>query len=152
MCRECDLNGNCARLPSPQKYYLKSWGKVNGSEAMMNEIYARGPITCYIYSHVEAFSKYKGGVIIDRTPFKPGNITHVVSLVGWGESYESGERIPYWIGRNSAGTRFGEEGWFRLIRGINSLNIEWNCGFGIPAEPVKPEIKNDVPLVVKMDL
>lgn len=153
MCRECDLNGNCARMPNPQKYFLSSWGKVNGSQAMMEEIHARGPITCYIYSHVEAFSKYTGGIIIDRTPFKPGNITHVVSLVGWGEQRSSatGEIVPYWIGKNSAGTRFGEEGWFRLLRGFNSLNIEWNCGFGIPARPKKPsEAKSEA--WFKMDL
>jgi hypothetical protein len=33
--------------------------------------------------------------------------THVVSLLGWGSNKEDG---PYWIGRHSGGTYWGEEG------------------------------------------
>lgn len=118
----------------------------------MSEIYARGPVTCSMYAHMPDFMDYHGGIIVDRTKFQPGNTTHVISLLGWGE--ENG--TPFWIGRNSFGSVrcacgsihrnegmrtalscvvlqvWGENGWFRIIRGINSLNIESHCGWVTP--------------------
>jgi len=31
------------------------------------------------------------------------------------------------------GSHWGEDGFFRIIRGTNSMNIEWNCGWGVPS-------------------
>jgi len=41
-------------------------------------------------------------------------------LVGWGED----KGIKYWIGMNTWGIQFGEEGFFRILRGENECNIE----------------------------
>jgi hypothetical protein len=45
---------------------------------------------------------------------------HAVVLIGWGE--ENG--IPYWLGKNSWGSEWGDEGLFRVRRGINSCLTE----------------------------
>ena len=95
----------------------------------MSEIYSRGPVACSMYAHTQDFLHYTGGVIDNRTKFQPGNTTHVISLLGWGETSRG---TPYWIARNSFGTVWGEQGWFRIIRGINSLNIESHCGWATP--------------------
>lgn len=121
--------GTCYPVPNATRYYVDAYGYVNGSAAMMQEIYERGPIPCSMYAHTDAFETYTGGVLVDKTPFAPGNTTHVLSLVGWGEDTDG---TPYWIGRNSFGTIWGEAGWFRLIRGVNSLNIESHCGWAVP--------------------
>jgi cathepsin X len=44
----------------------------------------------------------------------------VVTISGWGVD----DGVPYWVGRNSFGTHWGEKGWFKLVRGKNALNLE----------------------------
>lgn len=95
---------------------------------MMVELFSRGPLTCYIYTYLPTYINYTSGIMTDPTVFAPNNITHVVSLVGYGEE----EGVPYWIARNWAGTRFGEDGFFRVFRGNNTMNLESNCGYAIP--------------------
>eukprot|EP00461_Guttulinopsis_vulgaris_P007300 UN07348 len=96
---------------------------------MIAELYSRGPLACYIYTYVESYTNYqKGSILADPTVFAPGNITHVVELVGYGE--EKG--VPFWSFRNWAGTNAYDDGYFRVYRGNNTMNVEWNCGYAIP--------------------
>eukprot|EP00042_Codosiga_hollandica_P027827 m.141382 g.141382 ORF g.141382 m.141382 type:complete len:355 (+) comp52598_c0_seq8:121-1185(+) len=39
--------------------------------------------------------------------------------------------VNYWIGRNSWGTYWGEQGWFRIVRGTNNLGIEAHCDWAV---------------------
>lgn len=63
-----------------------------------------------VYSH--QFAKSAG--LQDFNPFELTN--HVVSIVGWGETQDN-PAIPYWIVKNSWGTSWGENGFFRILRG-----------------------------------
>lgn len=47
---------------------------------------------------------------------------HAVLLVGYGADEESGEK--YWIVKNSWGTDWGEDGYFRIRRGVDECAIE----------------------------
>jgi len=47
---------------------------------------------------------------------------HVVLITGWGWDSETG--LPFWNVKNSWGTDFGENGYFRIIRGIDNADIE----------------------------
>ena len=98
---------------------------------MMAEIASRGPIACDMAVN-QAFEDYKGGVFYDKTGLK--DINHVISLVGYGTDANG---VKYWIGRNSWGEAWGEEGFFRIIRGVNNLAIESDCAWAVPdsAEP-----------------
>jgi len=126
MCRTCDRFGTCYAINST-KYFVAEYSNVSGVDAMMAEIYARGPIVCYIFAHSDSFENYKSGIITDPAVYP--YITHAISLVGWGE--ESG--VKYWIGRNSFGTAWGETGWFQIERGTNCLLIENQpCDWAVP--------------------
>ena len=87
---------------------------------MMSEIYRRGPITCGIATPADFTYGYHGGVYHDPKNYTRDSVDHDVEVVGWGE--EAGQ--PVWIVRNSWGTFWGELGFFKLPRGINSLFIE----------------------------
>jgi hypothetical protein len=53
-------------------------------------------------------------------------------VVGYGE--ENGQK--FWVIRNSWGTYWGEDGFFRLARGINNLGIEveGTCSWATPKD------------------
>lgn len=128
MCRQCDRFGDC-RFVNGTVYRISEYGTATGEQEMMAEIYARGPIACSLFAHSDYFLNYKNGIISDPTQY---NITtHVVAIVGWG--VDTTTSIPYWIGRNSFGTVWGEQGWFKLQRGSNTLNMEKRpCSWAVP--------------------
>jgi len=130
MCRVCDRFGKCSYTNATTMVNVSKYGSVLGEEDMMAEILHRGPIACSLYAHSESFENYHGGIIQDRTKY-PGT-THVVALVGWG--IQGG--VKFWVGRNSFGSVWGEGyGFFRLERGVNSLNIEQNaCNWAVPSD------------------
>lgn len=94
---------------------------------MMQEIYQRGPIACSIATP-EALHTYTGGIFIDTTGDK--DVTHEISVVGWG--VEDG--VKYWTVRNSWGSHWGEQGFFRVIRGVDNIAIEDDCAWGTPKD------------------
>jgi cathepsin X len=100
---------------------------VKGEDAMMQEIFQRGPIACGI-AVPEALENYTSGIFFDETGDM--NIVHDVSVVGYG--VENG--VKYWTVRNSWGTHFGEDGFFRVVRGVNNINIESDCSWATPTD------------------
>jgi Papain family cysteine protease len=77
---------------------LSSYGRIDGcgEEAMMSEIYQRGPIVCSIASDDKIAYGYRGGVYMGANS---SEVDHNVEVVGWG--VEDG--VPYWHVRNSWG-------------------------------------------------
>ena len=128
ICRDCGHDTPCHAVQNFTKYYVEEYGYVTGEENMMKELYARGPITCAIAVPDDLLA-YKGGIYKDESGTTA--LEHAISVVGWGE--ENGEK--YWIGRNSWGNYWGENGWFRIARGINNLQIESSCQWAVPKVP-----------------
>ena len=105
-CYTCDYNGICKEIPVPKMIFIMSYHKLpaNDLEAIKQEIYQRGPITCGIRAtrKLEAYTK---GIHKQFHP-PPIKTNHVVSVVGWGEGYL--------IIRNSWGIGWGEKGFGKI--------------------------------------
>ena len=123
-CREC-FGGKLCHIPEKYKIYkVSEFGRVKGEQHMMQEVFQRGPIVCNI-AVSEELKNYTSGILSDQS--KTADISHSVSVVGYG--IENG--IKYWLVRNSWGSYWGEEGYFRIERGINNLSIESDCSFAV---------------------
>jgi len=127
VCKNCFHNTSCVAVKSYTSYRLGEFGTVSGEHAMMSEIWKRGPITCRIAVADDLFD-YKGGIYNDKT--REQQIRHAVEVLGFGVAADG---TKYWIARNSWGDYWGEVGFFKIIRGVNNLNIEeGGCMWGVP--------------------
>ncbi|CAG2165316.1 unnamed protein product [Oppiella nova] len=85
------------------------------------ELMTNGPISAGMLVYSD-FYNYKSGVYQHVTGDVEG--AHVVKLMGWGVEND----VDYWLVANSWGTVFGEQGYFKIIRGTNECLFE-NGGF-----------------------
>lgn len=85
----------------------------------MSEIYNYGPVQA-IFHVYDDFLNYKSGVYQHITGEYLGN--HAVKIIGWG--VESG--VKYWEAINSWNDEWGMDGKFKILRGVNHLEIEFN--------------------------
>jgi cathepsin X len=132
-CFTCDQDfehpkAKCAPVKNYTRFYVSDYGSVSGASSMQKEIYARGPIACYV-AVTQGFLDYKGGIITKETGSYLGG--HIIAIEGFG--VENGMKV--WYGRNSWGTAWGEKGWFRILRGSGILDIESDCAWGVPIVP-----------------
>ena len=81
---------------------------------MMNEIYQNGPIACGI-AVPDSLVNFTGGAVYTDNATE---IDHDISVAGWGVD-ENGTK--FWWVRNSWGPQWGEDGFFKLLRGENCL-------------------------------
>lgn len=123
-------NATCFPVTKVVRYRAKRFGHLSGEYAMIKEL-ANGPITCGIACSDGFTYDYKAGIYEDTTGFM--DIDHDVEIVGWGE--ENG--VKYWHVRNSWGTYWGMNGFFKIVRGKNNLGIEADCAF------VEPDITDE---------
>lgn len=128
-CRNCDPHHPCFIPDEFYIYKVGDHGSIKGEEAMMQHIFQEGPIACEIAVPEDFYKDYKGGIYEDKT----GDVepVHDISVVGWGVSEDG---VKYWVGRNSWGEGWGENGFFKVVRGVNNIAIESDCAFAVPID------------------
>jgi len=162
VCRNCNHNvttladgsvravpGPCFAVPSYAGYGVHDYGNLSGEDAMMREIYARGPIACNLAADDDFSNRYSSnaGVLAENVyvtdrKYTTDDIDHVVEVAGWGET-PSG--LKYWVVRNSWGTYWGDMGWFKIRRGVNQQFIELSCDWAVPdVQDVEAELDSQV--------
>lgn len=98
--------------------------RVATEEGIMHEILTSGPVQA-VMKVSRDFFMYKSGVY-RCSNLASGSRTgyHSVRIVGWGEEYQSGRIVKYWIVSNSWGSWWGENGYFRILKGVDECEIE----------------------------
>ncbi|CAJ1377372.1 unnamed protein product [Effrenium voratum] len=125
--------GPCTGLSDYPNATITDYGSISGADAMMKEIFHRGPISCGV--DAQPLLNYEQGITTDEGE----SVDHVVSVVGWGTDKKQG---MYWIVRNSWGEFWGEMGYFRVAKG--ALKLEEQCSWAVPGSFTAQEKDNQV--------
>ncbi|XP_077875985.1 tubulointerstitial nephritis antigen isoform X3 [Ictidomys tridecemlineatus] len=105
--------------------------RVSSNETeIMREIMQNGPVQAIMQVH-EDFFHYKTGIYRHVTSTNEESEkyrkfrTHAVKLTGWGILRGAQQKKEkFWIAANSWGKSWGENGYFRILRGVNESDIE----------------------------
>jgi hypothetical protein len=119
---------------------ITEWGWINHDiESIKNALIEYGPLVLCMY-YGEDFYYYRGGVYEYRWERRVGG--HVVTIVGYDDSNQC------WILKNSWGTSWGEEGWFRLSYDADVIAEWYGEGTGIMyLDGIHGNLKPDVPRI-----
>lgn len=110
------------------KTYGQNVTTFDNTKQMQLEIYKNGPIEAGIFLY-EDFPSYKSGVYQRTTDTRIGG--HAVKIIGWGT--ENG--TPYWLISNSWNIDWGDNGYFKILRGENHCQIETYLESSLPKLP-----------------
>jgi len=115
--RSCDSQSSYKVSFSADKHKFKTAYSVRGVEKIQADLMANGPgeVSFTVYADFEA---YTGGVYQHKSGSQLGG--HAVKFIGWG--VDAG--TPYWWVANSWNEDWGENGFFRIIRGKDECGIE----------------------------
>ncbi|OZC10896.1 papain family cysteine protease [Onchocerca flexuosa] len=142
---KCDkkCNKEYGKSYKADKYYGKETYTVeNDVKSIQKEIMTRGPVEVSFDVYTD-FLNYAGGIYKHVAGSMGGG--HAVKMLGWGID----QGVPYWLAANSWNTDWGEDGYFRIIRGIDECGIESGIVAGIPKRQVKSKFRGATEFLVE---
>lgn len=92
---------------------------------IQTEIMTNGPVIASFIIY-EDFWDYKSGIYVHTAGDQDGGMD--TKIIGWG--VDNG--VPYWLCVHQWGTDFGENGYVRILRGVNEVNIEHQVLAALP--------------------
>jgi len=111
---------------SSSKGVVNTRGYVNVAANSMSAHMAAvniGPVSVAIEADQTIFQMYSGGII--NSAKCGSNLDHAVTLIGYGTDANGNN---YWLLKNSWGTWWGEQGFFRLGRSSSTTATVGICG------------------------
>lgn len=105
----------------------KSYSVSNNEQQIMYDIMTNGPVEAAFSVYVD-FLHYKKGVYRHTHGQFLGG--HAIRVLGWG--VEDGKK--YWLCANSWNSDWGDNGFFKIVRGEDHCGIESEIVAGIPSD------------------
>nr|AFM37365.1 cathepsin B2 [Dictyocaulus viviparus] len=124
-CEHKCQSGYATAYTNDKRYGAKAYTVAARVKAIQKEIMLHGPVEV-AYDVYEDFEHYLKGIYKHTAGSYLGG--HAVKMIGWGT--ENG--IPYWICSNSWNSDWGENGFFRILRGTDECGIESGVVAGLP--------------------
>jgi len=118
--RKCDRDAKAPHNDFDKDKYSFSGAVTihpSDAEAIQRAIMSDGPVEAAFTVYAD-FENYQSGIYHHMTGQSLGG--HAIRIVGWGE--ENG--VPYWKVANSWNPYWGENGYFRIVRGKDECGIE----------------------------
>jgi len=124
----------CADGSAIKYYKAANYKHLTGSiigrstvDVIRQDLMTNGPVQV-AFEVYQDFMAYKSGVYHHVSGSLLGG--HAVELVGWG--IDSASNMPYWLIKNSWDTTWGDNGYFKILRGKNECGIESSVYSGQP--------------------
>ncbi|KAK7058725.1 hypothetical protein SK128_008123 [Halocaridina rubra] len=103
----------------------KHYSVANDETQIKFDIMKNGPVEGAFTVYVD-FLHYKSGVYQHTHGLPLGG--HAIRILGWGEE----EGTPYWLCANSWNSDWGDNGYFKILRGSDQCGIESEISAGLP--------------------
>ncbi|KAL5007059.1 hypothetical protein ScPMuIL_015865 [Solemya velum] len=121
----CLKNQSCAAKLNRTKFItgleVVSWEQVDKNETIMaDQLMKLGPLSIALNAALLQF--YHSG-IFDPPICDPQDLDHAVLLVGFGQEKSVFGTRDFWKVKNSWGHKWGEEGYFRIKRGVGKCGM-----------------------------
>ncbi|XP_039604384.1 cathepsin B-like isoform X1 [Polypterus senegalus] len=124
--KKCE-DGYTPSYKNDKHYGSQSYNVPADESQIMTEIYKNGPVEG-AFTVYEDFLMYKTGVYKHVSGQAVGG--HAIKILGWG--VDNG--TPYWLAANSWNTDWGDNGFFKILRGEDHCGIESMIVAGIPKD------------------
>ncbi|XP_071485947.1 dipeptidyl peptidase 1-like [Diadema antillarum] len=130
---------NCRRYFATDYRYIGGFYGGCNDELMRTALVKNGPVAIGFMVYDDFFN-YKSGIyhhtgvknlMLKYNPFEITN--HAVLLVGYGTDAATGQK--FWIVQNSWGDTWGENGYFRILRGVDECGFESTAMESFPIYP-----------------
>lgn len=106
-------------------YGVTSYSINNDQNEIMREIMTNGPVEA-AFTVFADFPNYKSGVYQHVSGEELGG--HAIKILGWGVE----NNTPYWLVANSWNPSWGDNGFFKILRGSDECGIEDEVVAGLP--------------------
>jgi hypothetical protein len=126
-----EITGTPARFYRCYHYYsIAGIKKDGGSEKLIRDnIYKWGPVTSAMKIYSDFYTFNSKNSIYKWNGTSPQVGSHGVEILGWGEDKNGDNK--YWIIKNSWGVEWGDDGYFKISRGVNECELEENIITGM---------------------
>ncbi|XP_052760251.1 cathepsin L-like [Mya arenaria] len=121
----CNMTQSCGAKINPKKFVpglkVVDWKAIDEDEnTIAEQMMTIGPLS--VAMDATLLQHYHKGVF-DPIFCSKTALDHAVLLVGWGVEKDLFSTKPYWRVKNSWGAKWGENGYFRMLRGSGICGI-----------------------------